>query len=274
LAPPCAAARQALAIKARPDTPVAPDALPTAKHPPLPTHKVCDVPNLLIEGSSLRHSPGCGAMPQQVKMMADESPFRALSPCEHRGRGRIVMQPGFEGDQLPEAVHQIYAFFEADGLDEKIEYLRRHSFLLSDHSLDLFDHFQESADKENDQDKSESISSHRLIIKTVRELGFTEGAERLRGLVLMQTVRDFMDGYSWWDSYVFLQKHPELLSEDAQGFLVAIGERAHNQGDQEAEKVAFVHFNLLRRVMEVGAEQAFTEVGGRDFTAALQRRTR
>jgi hypothetical protein len=213
----------------------------------------------------------CRAIPEQVKMMTGASPFGAPGPSEYQGRRRIAMQPGFEGSQLPEALHLIEAFLEASGIDEKIEYLRRHSFLLTDDSLVFLDDFRKAAKAEGDEDMAEFFSSHRLIIETVRELGFSDGAEKLRGLVLMTTLKDFMDGYSWWDSYVFLQKHPELLSADAQHFLVLLGKQAHDQGDQEAEKVIYTHFKLLRLVTEVGAEKAFTEIGGKDFTAALQR---
>ena len=85
-------------------------------------------------------------------------------------------------------------------------------------TLEFFDLVNKAAKEKGDEEMAESISSHRVIIETVRELGFDEGAKRLQGLVLMTTLKDFMDGYSWWDSYVFLQKHPELLSEDAQAF--------------------------------------------------------
>jgi hypothetical protein len=80
-----------------------------------------------------------------------------------------------------------------------------------------------------------------------------------------------MAGYSWMESYVFLQKHPELLSEDALTAVIALGMRAHEEGDTQAEKVAAAHYNLLRRIPEVGAEAAFIEVGGNDFRASLQR---
>jgi hypothetical protein len=204
-------------------------------------------------------------------MMTGVSPFGAPGPSEYQGRRRIAMQPGFEGNQLPEALHLIEGFVDTDGLDKKIEYLRRHSFLLTDDALRFVGDFEKAAEEEGSAEMAGIFASHRVIIETVREFGFNDGAERLRVLVLMTTVKDFMDGYSWWDSYLFLQKHPELLSEDAQDLLVLQGKQAHDQGDQEAEKVIYTHFRLLRRVAEVGPEKAFTEVGGKDFTAALQR---
>jgi len=190
------------------------------------------------------------------------------------GRRVFAMQPGFEGDQLLEAGHQIGEFLKARNIDEKLEYLRRHSFLLTDDGLRTLDEMKAVVHKDGDEDTVEALAAHRFIIEQVRELGFKEAARSLHARVMIQTVNDFMAGYSWMDSYVFLQKHPELLSEDALASLIAFGKRAHEQGDAQAEKVAAAHFNLLRRVEQVGAEAAFTEVGGKDFTAALRRRTR
>jgi hypothetical protein len=181
------------------------------------------------------------------------------------------VQPGFTGDQIPEAIHTIQGFLQANRLDDKLEYLRRHSFLLTDEALHMFDVVREGAAEEGDKDTEEAVASHRMIVEEVRELGFSEAAKRLHSLVLLQTMKDFMAGYSWMDSYVFLQKHPELLSEDALATVIALGMRAHEEGDAQAEKVAAAHYNLLRRIPEVGAEAAFIEIGGNDFLASLQR---
>ena len=189
------------------------------------------------------------------------------------GRGAIV-QPGFTGDQIPEAIHTIQGFLEAKRLDDKLEYLRLHSFLLTDDGLHMFDVIRAAAVKEGDEDWAEAIASHRMIVEQVRELGFSEAAKGLHSLLLIQTMKDFMAGYSWMDSYVFLQQHPELLSKDALAVVIALGRRAHDQGDAQAEKVAAAHYNLLRRIEKVGAEAAFIEVGGDAFRAALLLRKR
>jgi len=184
------------------------------------------------------------------------------------------MQPGFEGDQHIEAIQSIREFVEARNLDEKIEYLRMHSFLLTDDALRLFDEVRSIVAESGDDDFAETIRSHRGIVEEVRRLGFEKAREELHVFLLIETVKEFMDGYSWMDSYIYLQKHPLLLSNDARGVLLAFGKKAHDEGDKEAEKVAIAHYNLLGRVEKIGAEAAFIEVGGEDFRAALRRSTK
>lgn len=138
----------------------------------------------------------------------------------------------------------------------------------------MFDVMKTAATKEGDEDWAEAIESHRVIVEQVREFGFSEAANRLHSLVLIQAIKDFMAGYSWMDSYVFLQQHPELLSKDALAVVIAFGKQAHDQGDAEAEKVAAAHYSLLCRIEKVGVEAAFIEVGGDAFRAALLLRNR
>ena len=109
------------------------------------------------------------------------------------------------------------------------------------------------------------------MVERIRQIGPEETTRELQSLRLLETVRAFIDCYSWMDSYIYLGEHPELRSEEALGWLVTLGMQARDEGNKEGEKIAAAHYKLLRRVDQTGAEAAFSEVGGEDFRAALRR---
>jgi len=179
-----------------------------------------------------------------------------------------------DGIEIEEAVNLIRAFLLARNIDDKMEFIRTHTFLLSDDALKLFDSIRDSTLKKGDTDFAETLRHHRIMVERVRQVGIAQATRELHSLRLLETVHEFIDCYSWMDSYIYLGEHPELRSEEALGFLITIGMRARDEGNKEGEKIAAAHYNLLRRVEQIGAEAAFSEVGGEDFRAALRRRGR
>lgn len=176
-----------------------------------------------------------------------------------------------DGVEAGEVVNTIRAFLLARNIDDKIEFVRTHTFLLSDDALAAFDSVRKSFIEQGDEDFAETVLQHRAIVERAREIGLTETSRELHAMIVFESVKRFIDCYSWMDSYVYLGEHPELRTEDALGFLVMLGTRARDRGDRQAETVAATHYKLLSRVGQVGAEAAFSEVGGEDFDAASRR---
>jgi hypothetical protein len=177
-----------------------------------------------------------------------------------------------EGIEIGEAINTIRVFLLARNIDDKIEFIRTHSFLLTDDALLVFDHLRDSSLKRGDADFAETLRHHRVMVERVRQVGSAQAARELHSLTVLESVQEFIGCYSWMDSYIYLGEHPELKTEEALDILGVLGMQAHDEGDAQAEKIAAAHYNLLRRVGQIGAEAAFSEVGGEDFRAALRRR--
>ena len=176
-----------------------------------------------------------------------------------------------DGIEVGEAINTIRVFLLARNIDDKIEFIRTHSFLLSDDALVVFDDLRNSSLEKGDADFAETLRVHRIIVERVRQVGLAQTAREMHSLKVLESVQAFIDCYSWMDSYVYLGEHPELRTEEALNFLISLGMQARDRGDAQAEKIAATHYNLLRKVGQVGAEAAFSEVGGEDFRAALRR---
>jgi CHAT domain-containing protein/tetratricopeptide (TPR) repeat protein len=76
---------------------------------------------------------------------------------------------------------------------------------------------------------------------------------------VLQALEAFLSAASWMNTYLYVQAHPELLSDDALAMLdqAIAAAQAENNGDA----VAFYteHRDLLRRCREFGTETAFAE---------------
>jgi hypothetical protein len=165
---------------------------------------------------------------------------------------------------LQEPFGMIRAFVEAPNLVAKMEYVRQHPALLSAEVIRVFGLFTEQMRK-TDADFRETLEAHRAVLDRAREVGLERAFDEFSTLVMAQRLQDFMDCYSWMDSYVYLQKHPELASDQALGQLSIMKDQASSAGNREKVKIIDTHGYLLHQVMRVGAEAAFVEVGGADF---------
>jgi hypothetical protein len=166
---------------------------------------------------------------------------------------------------LPESVEALRGFIDAPSLDDKIEHVRTHPYLMSDASLEFLDLLKEQMIKAGDTAFAETLATHRALLSRARQVGLTQACDELRHILLTQTVQEFVMGRSWMDSYIYLGKHPELKSERAIEILTAIETDARAGGNTDLAKGIATHVRLLRRVQDIGAEPAFIEVGGMDF---------
>lgn len=76
---------------------------------------------------------------------------------------------------------------------------------------------------------------------------------------LLATIQQFIEAYTWMESYRFVQAHPELLADEALTMLETLVNGAQQAGDDNARRVFAEHLALLRRCREVGVTEAFAE---------------
>ena len=76
---------------------------------------------------------------------------------------------------------------------------------------------------------------------------------------LLAVLRQFVEAETWLDSYRFVRKHPELLTDAAEAALARLVERAAAVEDQAIADLFAEHLALLRRGREVGVMEAFGE---------------
>lgn len=167
--------------------------------------------------------------------------------------------------QEPESVKKIKEFLEQPNLEAKRNYVNAHPDLLSDHALRLFDHLRDAFIKEGDLDFGETLLQHRALLERSREVGVTQAFNDFRSLILGEKFKEFVNCRSWMDSYVYLEKHPDLTFTGARDIMIYLEELARRSGDKEQAKIINVHAHLLYLVEKVGADAAFTEIGGNDF---------
>jgi hypothetical protein len=167
--------------------------------------------------------------------------------------------------QEPESVKTIEEFLKQPNLEAKRSYVSAHPYLLSDHALRLFDHLREAFIQEGDSDFGETLRQHRALVERSREVGVTQAFNDFRSLILGEKFKEFVSCRSWMDSYVYLEKHPDLTYTGARDIMIYFEEQARRSGDKEQAKIINVHAHLLYLVEKVGADAAFTEIGGDDF---------
>lgn len=170
--------------------------------------------------------------------------------------------------QEPESVKKIKEFLEQPNLEAKRNYVNAHPDLLSDHSLRLVDHLRDAFIQEGDPDFGETLRQHRALLERSREVGVTQAFNDFRSLILGEKFKEFVGCRSWMDSYVYLEKHPDLTYTGARDIMIYLEELARRSGDKEQAKIINVHAHLLYLVEKVGADAAFIEIGGNDFLAS------
>ena len=83
--------------------------------------------------------------------------------------------------------------------------------------------------------------------------------DKRRRARLATLVRQFVEAESWATSRVFAERHPELLSSDADAVLTWLRDAAADRGDAVAARAYADHQRVLRRYREHGAS-AFDEL--------------
>ena len=166
---------------------------------------------------------------------------------------------------IPEQLQALIDLFDLSSLDDKMEHVRAHPYLMSDAALEYLDLLRTQRIEAGDTAFADTLGTHRLLLERAREVGLAQAFEELRQILLVQTVQEFVMGRSWMDSYIYLGEHPELKSESAIKILMKAEADARAKGDTDMAKVIAHHARLLRRVQEIGAEPAFIEIGGMDF---------
>jgi hypothetical protein len=86
---------------------------------------------------------------------------------------------------------------------------------------------------------------------------------------LVALVQRFVQAESWAASRVLVERHPVLLSPDADDVLTDLGALASAQGDNASARAFAAHQALLRRYRQVGGT-AFDEVTAPNVPAALR----
>jgi hypothetical protein len=94
---------------------------------------------------------------------------------------------------------------------------------------------------------------------------------KLRRSRLARLIQRFVEAESWAASRVFVERHPALLSDDADEVLTRLLDAASARGDGAAERAYEVHRAALRRYRECGAA-AFDELIAASVPAALRPR--
>jgi hypothetical protein len=167
--------------------------------------------------------------------------------------------------ELPESVDIIKRFLEEPNLEAKFNYVRAHPYLLSPDALQVFGHLRDAFAENGDADFAETLSQHRTLVERAQEVGLTQAFDEARFLTRAERVKEFIGARSWMDSYVYLEKHPDLTFPAVQDVLIALEEQARRRGDEEQAKIINVHAYLLYLVHTIGADAAFTQIGGMDF---------
>jgi hypothetical protein len=165
----------------------------------------------------------------------------------------------------PELAKSIEQFLAQPDLEAKINYLRAHPSLLSDDALRVFDRLRDAFVSAGDPDFAETLASHRALAERARDVGVTKAFEEMRYLLLAERFEEFIAARSWMDSYVYLEKHPELTFPAVRDIVTVLEERARRSGDEEKAKIIHVHGSLLYLVHTIGADAAFIQIGGMDF---------
>jgi hypothetical protein len=82
---------------------------------------------------------------------------------------------------------------------------------------------------------------------------------------LRAAINEFVFADNWSESRWVLEKHPELLTDDAAIVLSHIKAMARETGDTHSAELAGTYQNLLRRCRIIGARAAFAELTGGEF---------
>jgi hypothetical protein len=117
---------------------------------------------------------------------------------------------------------------------------------------------------------AEALRMYAALLERCRVIGVDAALAEAEDALLATLLKDFIDCYSWADSYHYLIGHADLRSDRALEVVADIAGRAEAAGAQDFAKVVRTHERLLRRVREVGPESAFLEVGGMDYLRGMQ----
>jgi hypothetical protein len=167
--------------------------------------------------------------------------------------------------ELPESVDIIRRFLAEPNLEAKFNFLRAHPYLLSPDALRVFGHLRDAFAENDDADYAETVTQHRMLVERAQEVGLTQALDEARFLLRLERVKEFIGAPSWMDSYVYLEKHPELTFPAVQDVMIVLEEQARRRGDEEQAKIINVHAYLLYLVQTIGADAAFAQIGGMDF---------
>jgi tetratricopeptide (TPR) repeat protein len=86
---------------------------------------------------------------------------------------------------------------------------------------------------------------------------------------LIAIIRAFVNAESWDESREILDRHPELLTSEADVALAEFVRNAEEAGDTDAAHAFRIHRALLRRCDKIGKDSAFREMGGSEVELSL-----
>jgi hypothetical protein len=159
---------------------------------------------------------------------------------------------------------------EAPGWDERRQILHATPLLLTDAAPDIARYAAGAAEAEGGAEFARTLRGFAALVERCREIGVDAGLDEAQTALLLSQIKEFVDCYSWADSYHYLMSHADLQSPRAPEVVADAAQRAQANGYDDYAKILRTHERLLRRVAEVGAEAAFFEVGGDDFLKGMR----
>jgi len=157
------------------------------------------------------------------------------------------------------------------GRDDVARLLRDHPDLLRDESGQAMAELRAAALRDDDADTLAALdwlAEMRRVAET-RTPQVPEATDPAE-IALLPTVHAFVAADSWSASRRIVDEHPELLDDVADRVLARLEREARDERQGDFAEMLATHRRLLRRCREVGARQAFAELGrgGDDPSAA------
>jgi hypothetical protein len=164
----------------------------------------------------------------------------------------------------------LQALVESPSWEERRQLLHGAPYLMTDGGLQVAAQAGESAAARGEAEIARAIRAYAALARRCREVGVDAAVDEAHTALLLTLLEEFIDCYSWADSYRYLMSHADLRSPRAPDVLVDVAQRAQAAGNEDYAKILRTHERLLRRVAQLGAEKAFLEVGGMDFLSGMR----